>query len=185
MAARCPVFPIAQSSCELGDYDFDPQIQYLKVLEEAREHRRGLPLSKSHVHTNSPNKNQKQQNRQREEAEEVTKKKGSKRRWWNPGSLFFWKTKRLEPQMSLPSSHPMKIVTLGGSLPPVRSYSGPIYGSAELLPSRKSLPATPVRRGGRGEDEEVLNVPYLSLKELNMAQHHRRFSTSSPIYLVT
>ncbi|CAN6468650.1 unnamed protein product [Victoria cruziana] len=176
MAAKCPVFPISQSSYQLGDYDFDPQIQYLKVLEEARlrEHRPGLQVSQNHVQTISPNKNQKQQNRQ--EDERLTKKKGSKWRWWNGRSLFFWKTKRLEAQTSLSSPRPTKAV---------RAYSGPIYGSAELLPSRKSLPSTPVRRGGRGEDAEVYNVPYLSLKELNISHHHRRFSTSSPIYLVT
>ncbi|CAN6464695.1 unnamed protein product [Victoria cruziana] len=84
--------------------------------------------------------------------EQLTKKKGSKWRWWNRSSLFFCKTKWLEPQMTLSSSLPTKAV---------RAYSSPIYGAGELLPSRKSFPLTPVRRGGRGEDVELFNIHLL------------------------
>ncbi|KAI3989580.1 hypothetical protein MKX01_036189 [Papaver californicum] len=40
MTSKTPIFPIPQHPHHFSDYGFDPQMDYLQVLEEAKKHRK-------------------------------------------------------------------------------------------------------------------------------------------------
>ncbi|XP_010259484.1 PREDICTED: uncharacterized protein LOC104598899 isoform X2 [Nelumbo nucifera] len=179
MSNKSPIFPMPEPQ-HFSDYGFDPQIDYFQILEEARNHKRDSFRSVDALHF----KLQKPISK-----EDSKKSKKKKKRWWR-NALLFWKWKWTDD--ARPSdgqdgvyrrnrvcrgavSGPLYITeSISGSTTPCRTSchptSGPLAGT--LTPTRK------------GEVE----IPYLSLRELNIEQQqpHHRFSTSAmPIYLVT
>ncbi|KAF5207090.1 hypothetical protein FRX31_003325 [Thalictrum thalictroides] len=181
MANKSPVFPIPQHPQHFSDYGFDPQIDYLQVLEEAKKHKKDFSRSIDNLHF----KLQKPISK-----EESKKNKNRKKKWWK-NALLFWKKKvnhnnccdeeaddyikRSKEYRGL--SGPVYITeSRSGSSTPCRVSSRPTSG-----PLAGTL--TPMRKGD-------FDVPYVSLRELNMEQYaeeqNYRFSTSAmPIYLVT
>ncbi|XP_059632757.1 uncharacterized protein LOC132275312 [Cornus florida] len=174
MSNKSPIFPISEPH-HFSDYGFDPQIDYFQVLEEARKHKVETSTSSiDALHFNLKIPISK---------EESKKIKRSKKRWWRSALLFFrWKW----------TAHNYKdkpISSNGGALR--GSISGPVYftesrsGSASpyRTTSRPSsgplaLTMTPSRKG-------EVEVPYTSLREMDVDQQQRRVSTSAlPIYLV-
>ncbi|KAL5983682.1 hypothetical protein ACLOJK_017773 [Asimina triloba] len=202
MASKSPVFPMPQPQ-HFSDYGFDPQIDYfqvshvspistsavfpfpilpflpsdLQVLEEARKHKRESRESRSldslHFKLQKPISK-----------EESKKAKKKKKRWWR-NALQFWKWKWSEEKLQQHGFGP----SLASDWPyNGRSASSPVYGVGEIgswtpswsRPSSGPLAGTwtPTRKGD-------LEIPYLSLREMN-AEAPQRISTSSmPIYLVT
>lgn len=176
-----------------SDYGFDPQFDYFQVLEEARKHKREnparsidaqhfklqKPISKAHHHDYSNKNNTK-----------FYKKINGRKRWWKNALLFLrgkWATNN--NTKTRPNSQDDHY--LGGvGVHPIRSaLSGPVY-----ITESRSGSATPYRTTSRPSSGPLalttmkgeMGIPYISLRDLNMDQHHR-ISTGSPvpIYLVT
>ncbi|GMH08289.1 hypothetical protein Nepgr_010129 [Nepenthes gracilis] len=173
MSSKSPVFPMPEPQ-HFSDYGFDPQIDYFQVLEEAKKHKRGTARSIDTLHFKL----------QKPISKDDHSKK--KRRWWWKNALLFFKSKWTH------LSHYNRQNTTTKSAETFRgSISGPIYitestsGSSSPYrttnrPTSGPLAGTmtPARKG----DPEI---PYFSLRELNMDQPHRISASPMPIYLVT
>ncbi|KAL8484937.1 hypothetical protein ACS0TY_027296 [Phlomoides rotata] len=170
MSNKSPIFPISQPQ-HFTDYGFEPQIDYFQVLEEARKHKRDSSSRSMDLHF----KLQKPISKD----DSFRKIKKNKKKWWRNALLFFKFPKR---------------ATRGGAAGEmgggdhhnhrrrIGSISGPIY-----ITESKSGPATPYRtatRPGSGPLAKA-EIPYISLRELNMDQNHRVPAAATPIYLVT
>ncbi|XP_010693592.2 uncharacterized protein LOC104906525 [Beta vulgaris subsp. vulgaris] len=183
MSSKSPVFTMLEPH-HFSDYGFDPQIDYFQVLEEARKHKREATRSIDTLHFKL----------QKPISKDDPKKCSKKRRhqWWWKNALLFFKTK-WAAQHKRPSPidyHNHHQPCRGGSI------SGPIYfteyssGSQSTSPCRTTTrptsgpiagTLTPTRKGD-------LEIPYISLKDLNMdldPPPHVISSTPMPIYLVT
>lgn len=153
------------------------------MLEEARKHKKeasSRSIDSLHFKLQKPISKE----------ESKSKKSTRKKRWWKNALLFFkWKWIHNSHQHDLDRDvHHARARALRASI------SGPVYitesRSGSSTPYRTtSKPSsgplagtlTPVTKGD-------IQVPYLSLRELNMEQQQQqpRMSTSSmPIYLVT
>ncbi|PIA61296.1 hypothetical protein AQUCO_00300674v1 [Aquilegia coerulea] len=184
MTNKSPVFPIPQHPQHFSDYGFDPQIDYLQVLEEAKKHKKDFSRSIDSLHFKL----------QKPISKEDTKKnKNRKKKWWK-NALLFWKKKTSSNGVNNHNDE----IEADDYIKRSREYrglSGPVYitesRSGSSTPCRvSSRPTsgplagtlTPMRKGD-------VDVPYVSLRELNMEQQEEpnyRFSTSAmPIYLVT
>lgn len=165
-----------------SDYGFDPQIDYFQVLEEARRHKRDVSRSTDSLHFKLQKPISKDDSRK--------PNKIKKKRWWRNALLFFkwkWVNHQLDGNLDhdvhqararafrASISGPVYITeSRSGSSTPYRTTSRPSSG-----PLAGTL--TPTRKGD-------VEIPYLSLRELNLEQQQQqqRISTSSlPIYLVT
>lgn len=161
MSIKSPVFPITQPQ-HFSDYGFDPQIDYFQVLEEARKHKRETrSVDSLHFKLQKP----------------ISKdecKKSKKRKWWR-NALLFWKWKWVENERP---SHQYVSKT--------RAISGPVY-VADCGSGRSSRPSSgPLAGTLTPTRKEEVDVPYFSLRELNLDPQQHRMSTSAlPVYLVT
>ncbi|KAJ9154522.1 hypothetical protein P3X46_027845 [Hevea brasiliensis] len=180
MANKTPIFPMPEPH-HYSDYGFDPQINYFQFLEEARKHKRETvrSIDSSHFKLQKPISKD-------ESNRKIHKTK--KKRWWRKASLFFkWKWiysqhndnadenvhKARARAFRASVSGPVYVTeSRSGSSTPYRTTSSPSSG-----PLAGTL--TPARKGD-------LEIPYLSLRELNMEHQQQRMSTSAmPVYLVT
>ncbi|KAI3713622.1 hypothetical protein L1987_72205 [Smallanthus sonchifolius] len=164
MTIKSPIFTI-QEPQHFSDYGFDPQIDYFQVLEEARMHKRESSSSRSAIdilHFKLQKPISKDDNSK--------KIKKNRKRWWK-NALHFFKRKRTS------SSDCVGVRALSGPLYLAESRSGsstPYHRSSTSRPSSGPL----ARKGD-------LDIPYISLTELNMEQTQRISASPVPIYLVT
>ncbi|XP_073136554.1 uncharacterized protein [Henckelia pumila] len=164
MSNKSPIFPICQPQ-HFSDYGFDPQIDYFQVLEEARKQKRESASSRSHIDLHF-----KLQKPISKDDSSKKIKKNAKKRWWRDALLFFKFDKWAAPPPDGGSRR-------GGNW----SISGPVY----ITESMTTGSSTPYRTATRASSGEV-EIPYISLRELNMdRQQHRISTTAMPIYLVT
>ncbi|XP_065859499.1 uncharacterized protein [Euphorbia lathyris] len=181
MANKSPIFPMPEPQ-HFSDYGFDPQINYFQFLEEARNHKRDTtsfkPIDSLHFKLQKPISK-----------DESGRKTHKKKRWWKKAFLFF-KWKWIQPHIEDDEEdvHRARARAFRGSI------SGPVY-----ITESRSGSSTPYRTTNRPTSGPIagnltparkgdLEIPYLSLRQLNMEQRQeQRFSTSSarPIYLVT
>ncbi|XP_075504254.1 uncharacterized protein LOC142541662 [Primulina tabacum] len=167
MSNKSPIFPICEPQ-HFSDYGFDAQIDYFQVLEEARKHKReSAPRSHIDLHF-------KLQKPISKDDSSKKFKKNAKKRWWRNALLFFKFDKWAAPPQSTGSRHAR-----------IGSISGPVYITESMSGS-----STPYRTATRASPGELMKgeveIPYISLGELNMdRQHHRISTTAMPIYLVT
>ncbi|XP_021770814.1 uncharacterized protein LOC110735001 [Chenopodium quinoa] len=181
MSSKSPVFSMLEPN-HFSDYGFDPQIDYFQVLEEARKHKRETTtrsIDTLHFKLQKPIS--------KDDAKKCSKKK--RRQWWWKNAVLFFKTK-WAAQHQRPSPldyHHHQQPYKGGSI------SGPIYFTDSLIGSEPISPCrttsrptsgpiagtlTPTRKGD-------LEIPYISLKDLNMEPSHVISAAPMPIYLVT
>ncbi|XP_058203188.1 uncharacterized protein LOC131317657 [Rhododendron vialii] len=175
MSTKSPIFPMPEPH-HFSDYGFDPQIDYFQVLEEARKHKRetaSRSIDALHFRLQKPIS--------RDESHKRIKK--TKKRWWRNALLFF-RRKWVPCDADRDDGYGVhRCRGLRGSI------SGPVYvtesrsGSSTpyLTTSRPSSgplagTLTPARKG-------EVEIPYISLRELNMDSSHR--ISTVPIYLVT
>ena len=214
MSNKSPIFPMPEPH-HFSDYGFDPQIDYFqvllflsftfsfsvcfsdsepfcfvvknKVLEEARKHKREStrPIDSIHFKLQKPIS--------KDESKKTHKAK--KKRWWRSALLFFkWKWVRHNGHGIGGDNH--EDVHLARARAFRASLSGPVYftesrsGSASATPYRStSRPSSgPLAGTFTPPSKGEVDLPYLSLRELNteQQQQQQRISTSSmPLYLVT
>ncbi|XP_057980446.1 uncharacterized protein LOC131166150 [Malania oleifera] len=143
-------------------YVFDPQVNFSRVLEEARKHAREGNAEVSSPYQDKPTeKNMNKVN------------KNSKKSWKN--SLFsWWKVEK----KSRPDMEPAR----GLYAPKLRRgyASGPIFGSRENVERRPWCPSSGFRFNP-GKREQQNAIPYMHLDQLD--PHAAR--TYGPLYLVT
>ncbi|XP_010269592.1 PREDICTED: uncharacterized protein LOC104606200 [Nelumbo nucifera] len=179
MSSKSPICPMPEPQ-HFSDYGFEPQIDYFQVLEEARKYKRDTLRSVDALHFKL------QKPISKEESNKSNKKK--KKKWWK-NALLFWRWKWFDDaglDDGEDGVYPRSRVCRG-------AVSGPVYitenRSGWSTPSRTSCrPAsgplagtlTPTRNG-------EVEIPYLSLRELNIEQqqYHRIPISPMPIYLVT
>ncbi|PKA62231.1 hypothetical protein AXF42_Ash016023 [Apostasia shenzhenica] len=170
MASKNPIFPMPESQ-HYSDYGFDPQIDYFLVLEEARRRgRRTEGLRSSDALRFKL---------QKPISKDDRSKSKKRRQWWKYAFGLFWKRGRAASAGgSVKVSAPMYV---SASASPwcsrSRSPSGPLYATECMNAARSSGPLF----GDAGA------LPYVSLRDLTIAED-RRLSTGSspmPIYLVT
>ncbi|XP_058082732.1 uncharacterized protein LOC131230782 [Magnolia sinica] len=173
MTSRSPIFPMPEPQ-HFSDYGFDPQIDYFQILEEARKHKReSRSIDALHFKLQKP-------------ISKEDSKKTKKRKWWK-NALLFWRSKSREDNERQQNRNHFETSRASESC--YRAISSPVYvvGESGLGTPSRSRPTsgplagtlTPTRNGD-------VDIPYLSLRELNLEHHHQRISISSmPIYLVT
>ncbi|XP_011091001.1 uncharacterized protein LOC105171548 isoform X2 [Sesamum indicum] len=181
MSNKSPIFPLPQPQ-HFTDYGFEPQIDYFQVLEEARKHKResaSRSIDLLHFKLQKPIS--------KDDSSKKIKK--NKKRWWRNALLFF-----KFPKWTPPASR-----DLGGARHRIGSISGPVYitesrsgspppsisGPVYITESRSGS-STPYSRAGSGPlVKGEMEIPYMSLRELNMEENRRISGTATPIYLVT
>ncbi|GFZ09027.1 hypothetical protein Acr_20g0008350 [Actinidia rufa] len=177
MATKSPIFPMPEPQ-HFSDYGFDPQIDYFQVLEEARKHKRetaSRSIDSLHFKLQKPIS--------KDESKRIKK---SKRRWWRKALLFLrrrWTRTDGDRDDDGAGVHrgrayrgsisgPMYITECtSGSSTPYRTISRPTSG-----PLAGTLPPTRKRE---------VEIPYISLRELNMESLDIISTPAIPIYLVT
>ncbi|KAI4345392.1 hypothetical protein L6164_012520 [Bauhinia variegata] len=185
MSTKIPVFPMPEPQ-HFSDYGFDPQIDYFQVLEEAMKHKRetaARSIDSIHFKLQKPIS--------KDESRKAHKSK-QRKRWWKNALLFFkWKWIRHHHHRQCDQDdddvHHARARAFRASI------SGPVY-----LTESRSGSSTPYRTASRPSSGPLagtltpvekgdVDIPYLSLRELNMEkQQQQRMSTSAmPIYLVT
>ncbi|KAM7280201.1 hypothetical protein ACFE04_007335 [Oxalis oulophora] len=185
MVSKAPIFPMAEPQ-HFSDYGFDPQLDYFQVLEEARKHKRETPSSRSidsiHFKLQKPISKE----------DSSKPKKSKKKKWWR-NALFFFKSnwiqvKQEEENYNINTNTNTNTNTNDVHLARARAFrasiSGPVYITESL--SGSSTPYKSRSRPCSGQlnlTSPIKNIPYLSLRELNM-EHQQRIITS-PIYLVS
>ncbi|KAF5752188.1 hypothetical protein HS088_TW01G00095 [Tripterygium wilfordii] len=194
MSNKSPIFPMPDTR-HFSDYGFDPQIDYFQVLEEARKHKRDRSRSIDSLHFKLQKPISKDESRRTH--------KSKKKNWWRNALLFFkWKWTHPHPHSHRHHHHHHHRdldLDLDQDVHRARakafraSISGPVY-----ITESRSGSSTPYRSTSRPSSGPLagtltpsrngdLEIPYLSLRELNMEQQQHRISTSAamPIYLVT
>nr|XP_023916675.1 uncharacterized protein LOC112028235 isoform X3 [Quercus suber] len=179
MSNKSPIFPMPEPQ-HFSDYGFDPQIDYFQVLEEARKHKRETTRSIDSIHFKL----------QKPISKDDLKKthKVKKKRWWRSAFLFFkWKWTHINHHHHSHHGHghghdhDREDVHQARARAFRASISGPVY-----ITESTSGSSTPYRTSTTTSE---VDIPYLSLRELNMEQQQvqqQRFSASAmPIYLVT
>ncbi|KAL0457433.1 UNVERIFIED_CONTAM: hypothetical protein Slati_1082500 [Sesamum latifolium] len=97
-----------------------------------------------------------------------------KKRWWRNALLFFKFPKWAPPGAAATRD-------LGGARHRIGSISGPVY-----ITESRSGSSTPYSRAGSGPlMKGEMEIPYISLRELNMEENRRVSGAATPIYLVT
>ncbi|KAK9076086.1 hypothetical protein SSX86_004419 [Deinandra increscens subsp. villosa] len=160
-----PIFPIHQPQ-----QFSDPQFHYFQVLEEleARNHKHASAYSSS-IRSAIGNLHFKLQKQKPTSIDDKSKNiKKSRKRWWK-NALRFFKRKRN-------STSDNGLCSASTSSGETHAFSGPVY----LAESRSGW-STRYRSTRKGE----LNIPYISLNEVNMDQTHKISDSLMPIYLVT
>ncbi|GAB4851310.1 hypothetical protein Ancab_030605 [Ancistrocladus abbreviatus] len=181
MSSKSPVFPMPEPQ-HFSDYGFDPQIDYFQVLEEARKHKREMSRSIDTFHFKL----------QKPISKDDSKKKKKKKRysfWWKNALLFFkskWAHHYHHDNQPTTKSRPIRAGSISGPIYVTESISSGCCSGSSTPYRTTSLPSsgplagtmTPTRKGD-------IEVPYFSLRDLNMDQPHRISASSMPIYLVT
>ncbi|PON62009.1 hypothetical protein PanWU01x14_142110 [Parasponia andersonii] len=180
MSNKSPIFPMPQ---HFSDYGFDPQIDYFQVLEEARKHKRETIRSIDSIHFKLKKPISK---------DDIKKtQNGKKKRWWRCAMLFFkWKW-AYTPHGHSTAHHGFEDVHQSRARAFRASISGPVY-----ITESRSGSTTPYRTTSRPTsgplagtltppNKDELDIPYLSLRHLNMEQQQRVSTSAMPIYLVT
>ncbi|VVA96751.1 unnamed protein product [Arabis nemorensis] len=192
MSNISPIFPIPESH-HFTDYgfDFDPQINYFQVMEEARKHKRETSAKSSingiHFKLQKPISKD-------DPTRTTLHSKRKKQRWWKKAfpSFLKWRKWPISTVGLNEDRRAKNFRAVTGSMS--MSMSGPVYAtesrSGLSTPYRTTTTTskhssgpiagtlTPARKGD-------VAIPYLSLRELNMEQQQRISISSSPIYLVT
>ncbi|XP_004298142.1 PREDICTED: uncharacterized protein LOC101297056 [Fragaria vesca subsp. vesca] len=183
MSNKSPIFPMPEPQ-HFSDYGFDPQMDYFQVLEEARRHKRDGPRSIDSIHFKLQKPISKDDHYSKKQPH------NKKKRWWKSALLFFKWGWTHHHRHTRPGGredvHQARAKAFRGSI------SGPVY-----ITESRSGSSTPYRTASRPSSGPLagtmspvskgeMEIPYLSLRELNMEQQ-QRVSTSSamPIYLVT
>ncbi|KAL1359131.1 hypothetical protein HN51_004393 [Arachis hypogaea] len=174
-----------------SDYGFDPQINYLQVLEEAMKHKRDTSSSSSRSIDSIHFKLQKPISKDHDSRTSRLHKPAKKKRWWR-NALFFFKFRWAHYHQNINNVNDVHQArarafraSMSGPVYLTESRSGsfsPYYRTARR-PSSGPLAGT-MMPPAKGDVE----TPYLSLRDLNMEQQQlqQRVSTSAkPIYLVT
>ncbi|KAF7834526.1 uncharacterized protein G2W53_009385 [Senna tora] len=189
MSTKSPIFPLPEPQ-HFSDYGFDPQIDYFQVLEEAMKHKRetaaSRPIDSVHFKLQKPISKDDSRNKVHHHHHHHKRK-----RWWKNALLFFkWRwAHRTHSSTRRRTSRTDHLLHRARARAFRASISGPVY-----LTESRSGSATPYRSTSRPSSgplakSEVMDIPYLSLRELTMEQHQlqqQRMSTSAtPIYLVT
>ncbi|KAL6958286.1 hypothetical protein U1Q18_029968 [Sarracenia purpurea var. burkii] len=178
MSSSSPIFPMPEPH-HFSDYGFDPQIDYFQVLEEARKHRREASRSIDALHFRL------QKPISRDESKKIKK---NKRRWWRNALLFF---RRKWYRNDGPHHEDGIGVVHRGRAVKGPSISGPVY-----ITESRSGPITPYRTTSQPSSGPIagtltpmrkgeVEIPYISLRELNVEPQHRIPTAAMPIYLVT
>ncbi|MED6140341.1 hypothetical protein PIB30_092279 [Stylosanthes scabra] len=186
MSSKSPVFPMPDPQ-HFTDYGFDPQINYLQVLEEAMKHKRETSSSRSidSIHF----KLQKPISKDHDSRTSSRLHKPKKKRWWR-NALFFFKS-RWAHHHHHQNINNINDVHQARARAFRASVSGPVYltesrsgSSSPHYRTTKRPSSGPLMAAAKGD----VDLPYLSLRDLNMEQQQlqQRVSTSAkPIYLVT
>ncbi|KAL6522855.1 hypothetical protein OROHE_016702 [Orobanche hederae] len=169
MSNKSPIIELLQQQ-HFTDYGFEPQIDYFQILEEGRKHKKESTSRSVDLHFKL----------QKPISKDVSSKKikKNKRRWWRNALLFL-----KFPKWAPPGAGG---ADLSGRRHRIGSICGPVY-----ITESGSGPSTPYGAAGRpgfvSLMKDGLDIPYMSLRELNMDQNHRipATSTDKPIYLVT
>ncbi|KAL4285524.1 hypothetical protein GQ457_16G030830 [Hibiscus cannabinus] len=182
MSNKSPIFPMTDHQ-HFSDYGFDPQIDYFQVLEEARKHKKeSSPRSIDSLHFKLQKPISKDEQFSRKNSN--LKAKHKKKRWWWKNALFFFKWKKWGSSAAAagatagldPDVHRARARAFRGSI------SGPVYITESRCGSGSTTPYRIRNRPSSGP----LEIPYLSLRELNMEQQQRASTSAAmPIYLVT
>ncbi|KAK4425884.1 hypothetical protein Salat_1782400 [Sesamum alatum] len=168
MSNKSPIFPLPQPQ-HFTDYGFEPQINdYFQVLEEARKHKRERSVD-LHFKLQKPIS--------KDDSSKKIKK--NKKRWWRNALLFF-KFPKWAPH---PGGAARDLG--GGARHRIASISGPVY-----ITESRSGSSTPYRTASRPGSgplmKDEMEIPYISLREMNMEENRRVSGTAAtPIYLVT
>ncbi|KAA8548959.1 hypothetical protein F0562_000643 [Nyssa sinensis] len=177
MSSKSPIFTMTEPQ-HFNDYGFDPQIDYFQVIEEARKHKRetsSRSIDAVHFKLQKPISK-----------DDSKKIKKSKKRWWRNALLFFrWKWTHNDRINDDQNDGVHRARSLRGSI------SGPVYITES--PSGSTTPYQTTRRPSLGSLARTLTstrkgeveIPYMSLRELNKEQQHRMSTSALPIYLVT
>ncbi|XP_040999910.1 uncharacterized protein LOC121246015 [Juglans microcarpa x Juglans regia] len=185
MSNKSPVFPMPEP-LHFSDYGFDPQIDYFQVLEEARKHKSETARSIDSIHFKL----------QKPVSKDESKKnhKAKKKRWWRSALLFFkWKWMPHHHGHDRYRDHDHEDVHHARARAFRASISGPVCITEGTSGSATPYPRTDTSRSSSGplagmftpvrKDES--DIPYLSLRNLNMEQQQRCSTSAMPIYLVT
>ncbi|EXC03943.1 hypothetical protein L484_007200 [Morus notabilis] len=180
MSNKSPIFPMPEPQ-HFSDYGFDPQIDYFQVLEEARKHKRETTRSIDSIHFKL----------QKPVSKDDSKKsqKGRKKKWWRTALFFFkWKWTHHHDHHC---HHGFEDVHQARAKAFRASISGPVYitesRSGSTTPGRRTNgPSSgPLAGTLSPSNRDELDIPYLSLRQLNMEHQHRVSTSAMPIYLVT
>lgn len=183
MSNKSPIFPMPEPQ-HFSDYGFDPQIDYFQVLEEARKQKRETARSIDSIHFKLQKPISKDESKK-------THKAKKKKRWWRSALLFF-KWKWVHHHGHGGDDH--EDVHLARARAFRASISGPVYftesrsGSTTPYRSTSRPSSGPLAGTLTPPSKDELDMPYLSLRELNteQQQQQQRISTSAmPLYLVT
>ncbi|GAV64156.1 hypothetical protein CFOL_v3_07674 [Cephalotus follicularis] len=181
MSNKSPIFPMPEPQ-HFSDYGFDPQIDYFQVLEEARKHKRDTSsrsIDSLHFKLQKPISKEDSKSKK-------THNKAKKKKWWK-NALFFFKCKWVPHNHD--DLHHHRDVHHARAQAFRASISGPVYITESR--SGSSTPYCTTSRPSSGPlstplGKENVEIPYLSLRELNMEEQQQRMPTSAmPIYLVT
>ncbi|KAJ8766761.1 hypothetical protein K2173_007828 [Erythroxylum novogranatense] len=187
MSTKFPIFSTPEPQ-HFSDYGFDPQIDYFQVLKEARKQKKEstrTSIDSLHFKLQKPIS--------KDESTRKIHKSYKKKRWWRNALLFF-KRKWINIQCDDIDHH--EDVHKARARAFRASISGPVYVS-ESRRSGSSTPYTSTSRPSSGPLAGTLTparkgdveIPYLSLRELNMEQQQQqqqKHPTSAvPIYMVS
>ncbi|KAL5701336.1 hypothetical protein ACHQM5_026682 [Ranunculus cassubicifolius] len=175
MSSKSPVFPILEDPQHFSDYGFDPQFDYLQVLEEARKHKKESSRSVEALHFKLQKPISKEENKKR------------KKKWWK-NALLFWR-KKWDHQSSSHGGEEAENENGYNNIGKTK-YRGYVSGPVYITESRSGS-VTPCRVSSRTISGPItgtfgdVDIPYVSLRELNMEPQHRISTSAMPIYLVT
>ncbi|WOG83406.1 hypothetical protein DCAR_0102581 [Daucus carota subsp. sativus] len=185
MANKSPVFQMPDAQ-HFSDYGFHPHFDYFQVVEEARKQRKGASragrsIDGLHLKLQKPTISH-----DLDSSKIIKKNKHStknNKRWWKHALHFFRGKWTPQVHHSSSSQNGGGVQCIGFSAPP------PVYTtesrSGSTTPYRTtsrpaSCPRSPAMR------DEMDSLPYISLRDINVEQHHRVSASSPmPIYLVT
>ncbi|KAI3948215.1 hypothetical protein MKX01_014814 [Papaver californicum] len=88
MTSETPILPITQHPHHFSDYGFDPQMDYLQVLEEAKKHKKEKFLPSTVATTSRSIESLHFKLQKPISKEEKSKKKKQKSKWWKHALLF-------------------------------------------------------------------------------------------------
>ncbi|CAL1413202.1 unnamed protein product [Linum trigynum] len=199
--SKSPVFPMPTEPHHFSDYGFDPQIDYFQFLEEAKKHKRDSTTTAAAANSIDTLHFKLQKPVSKDESLKTTQanKTKIKKRWWKNALVFFklkWAHRNSRKVEGFGEREAEDDVHRARARAFRATMSGPVYitesRSGSNTPYRftttTSRPASGPLAGSLSPAVKGdIDLPYVSLRELNMEQQQKqRMSTSAmPIYLVT